>query len=391
MNILHITPYFVPAWYYGGPVQVAYGVSKELVKRGHKVTVYTTDTLNANGRIGERKEAIDGIEVKRFRNLSNSIAYSHKIFLSPGMLPAIRKEISSFDIIHMHEYRTVQNVIVHHYTRKRGIPYILQAHGSLPRTTAKLRLKQVFDAIWGYQLLEDAARVIALNETEARQYQAMGARQSKIEIVPNGVDPREFENIPGRGEFRKKYGLDGNHRIVLYLGRVHESKGLDLLIRAFASLSREMDSARLVIVGPDVGYSSELAELAQDLGTSDKILFTGPVYERGRLEAYVDADIFVTPSFLGFPVTFVEACACGTPIITTEKSDRLDWLDNHAGLVVAYDENQLKDALAKVLNDKDLARLFGENGKRLVREKFSWSKIAEGLGQIYREAITSYQ
>ncbi|MFC2066085.1 glycosyltransferase [Chloroflexota bacterium] len=386
MNILQVIPYFVPAWDYGGPVQVAYGASKELVKRGHKVTVYTTDALNVNCRAGEREEVIDGIIVKRFRNLSNTLVHKHKIFLTPGMLPAIRKEISSFDIIHAHEYRTIQNVIVRYYARKHGIPYVIQAHGALPRVTAKLRLKHAFDATLGYKLLGSAGRVIALNETEAKQYRNMGVSQDKIEIVPNGVDPREFESLPERGKFRAKYGLDKNHKVVLYLGRIHESKGLDLLIRAFASLSREMDSARLVIVGPDGGYSSDLTKLAQDLKASDKTLFTGSIYERNRLEAYVDADIFVTPSFLGFPVTFVEACACGTPIITTEKSDRLDWLDNHAGLVVAYDEDQLKDAMVKVLNNKDLARQFGENGKRLVTEKFAWPKIADELERIYLEA-----
>jgi len=386
MNILQVIPYFVPAWGYGGPLQVAYGLSKEMVKRGHEATVYTTDTLNTNSRVEERKEEIDGIKVKRFRNLSNALACKHNIFLSQGMLPATKKELGSFDIIHMHEYRTIQNLIVHHYAKKYGISYVLQAHGSIPRVAAKQRLKQMYDTIWGYKLLEDAARVIALTETESEHYQAMGVSEDKIEIVPNGIDLSEFENLPERGEFRKKYGLDGNQKIILYLGRIHITKGLDLLVRAFAGLSKEMDSARLIIVGPDEDYASDLSALARDLEVSDKTLFTGSIYERNRLEAYVDADIFVTPSFLGFPVTFAEACACGTPIITTEKSDRLDWIHDKIGYVVPYDENKLKDAMARVLTSRDLTRQFGENGRKLVREKLTWSKIAEGLERIYLEA-----
>ena len=75
MNILQVIPYFVPAWDYGGPVQVAYRVSREMIKRGHEVTVYTTDTLKANSRIEKTEEVIDGIKVKRFSNLSNFLAY----------------------------------------------------------------------------------------------------------------------------------------------------------------------------------------------------------------------------------------------------------------------------------------------------------------------------
>ena len=391
MNILQVIPYFAPAWGYGGPVQVAYRLSKEMVKRGHGVTVYTTDTLDTTSRVEEKEEIIDGIKVKRFRNLSNYVASKHKIFLTPGMVLTTSKELSSFDVIHMHEYRSIQNVIVHHYARKHNIPYVLQAHGSIPRIMAKQGLKKLYDTAWGYKLLGDASKSIALTETEAKQYQAMGVNAGKIEIVPNGVDLSEFDNLPKRGEFRRKYSLTAEQKIILYLGRIHKTKGLDLLIRAFAGLSKEVDSARLVIVGPDEAYSSDLTSLTRDLEVNDKVLFTGPIYEQNRLGAYVDADIFVTPSFYGFPVTFVEACVCGTPIITTENGAKLDWIHNQTGYVVAFDENELKDAMVKLLTNKDLAQQFGENGKKLVREKFTWTRITEQIERIYLEMQAANQ
>jgi len=395
MNILKVIPYFVPAWSYGGPVQVAYRLAKEMVRRGHEVTVYTTDSLDTQTRVEKKEEVIDGIKIRRFTNLSNYLASKHKIFLTPSVLLTAKKELSNFDIIHMHDYRTIQNVIVHHYAKKYSVPYVLQAHGVIPRIAAKQRLKWVYDVAWGYRLydvawgyrlLKDASKLLALTELEAEQYQNNGASKNQAVILPNGVDLSEFENLPERGKFRKKYGLDSNQKVVLYLGRIHQTKGIDLLIRAFAALSKKIDNVCLAIVGPDDGYASELASLAQALEISDKVLFTGPVYEGNRLEAYVDADVFVTPSFVGFPVTFVEACACGTPIITTKNNANLGWIDNQTGYVVAYDENQLHDALAKLLTNRDLAQQFGENGKKVVREKFTWSKIAEELERIYLEA-----
>jgi len=385
MKILQVIPYFVPAWDYGGPVQVAFKVSRELVERGHEVTVYTTDTLNESKRLDNREEIIDGIQVKRFRNLNNTLAYNHKIFLSLGMVPVTRKNLRHFDVIHMHEHWTIQNVIVSHYARRYGIPYILQAHGSLPQTTGRRRIKQFYDTIWGRHLMTGSAKVIALTETESEQYQARGVVEDKVEIVPNGIDLSEFEKLPDKGEFRQKYGLGTDDKIILYLGRIDRTKGLDLLVNAFSGFVGETDKVRLVIVGPNSSYSSELTNLVQNLAINDRVLFTGPIYERNRLAAYVDADIFVTPSFLGFPVTFIEACACGTPVVTTEKGDKLDWIDNRAGYIVAYEVNQLRDALVRLVANSDLAHQLGENGKRMVRERFNWSRIVEQLEYTYKE------
>ena len=383
MNILHVIPYFVPAWDYGGPVPVCYELSKRLVERGHNVTIYTTDVLDAGNRIREKEETIDGIIVRRFKNASNTIAYQHHIFVSPGMLFERNRELNDFDIIHMHEYRTIQNVIVHHYAKRFGIPYVVQGHGALRRIITKQNLKKLYDNLWGYKLLRDASRVIALNETEAAQYKSMGVIQDRITIVPNGIDPSEFNNLPERGKFREKYGLNDKQQIILYLGRIHQAKGLDLLAEAFAKLSKSLNNIKLVIVGPDDGYLPSVKKLIANLEMGDKVLFIGPLYGEEKLQAYVSADVFVTPSFYGFPVTFMEACACGVPIVTTTRWDRLDWMHGQVGLVVPYDKNQLQDAIANLLSDEGLRIRFGENGKMLVRERFNWTKIVEQVEDIY--------
>jgi len=382
MKILQVIPYFVPAWDYGGPLRVCYDLSKQLVRRGHEVTVYTTDALNATDRIKQREEVTDGIRIKRFRNMSNAFAYKHNIFLSTSMLLPV-KELRSFDVVHMHEYGTLQNVLIRHYVKKYGIPYVVQAHGDLPRVVAKQGLKKLYDSLWGYKLLRDASKVIALNETEAEQYKGMGLREDKIEVVPNGVDLSEFENLPRRGEFRRKHGLDNSCKLILYLGRIHETKGIDLLVKAFAGLSKHFADGNLVIVGPDDGYLLVLKALVRELKIEEKVLFTGSLYGEEKLAAYVDADVFVTPSFLGFPVTFVESCACGTPIVTTLRGDNLGWIHDQVGYVVAYDENSIEDALTRILNDADLAGQFQEKGRKLLSEQFTWSKITEQVEHMY--------
>jgi len=390
MRILQVYPYYYPAWNYGGVTRVVYEISKRLCEMGHDVTVYTTDALDSKSRIRIKSNPtiINGVKTFYFKNLSNYLTYKHHIPLPLEMPLKIKNEVKRYDIVHLHGYHHMLNVIVHYYAKKIGVPYVLQPHGSLPRIIEKQRLKKLYDWVWGYKILKDASKVIALTKTEAEQCKMMGVDEDKIEIIPNGIDLSEYENLPGRGEFRKKYLL--NEKIILYLGRIHKIKGPDLLARAFAELSKEIDNVKLVIAGPDDGYLTSLKKLVADLEISDKVLFTGPLYGEEKLRAYVDADVYVLPSvYETFPVSVLEACACGVPVIVTDRCGIADIIDNKVEYVVEYNKDQLKDAIIKVLSDEGLRRRFGEEGKRLVREKFGWDVVVAKVENIYRNVTRS--
>jgi glycosyltransferase involved in cell wall biosynthesis len=387
MKILLISSTF-PPHKLDGIATVSCNLAKSLVKRGHDVTVYTTDINDRYSRIPDTKgvKHLNGINVHYFRNLSNWLAFN-RYYLPLGLIPAIRRELKNFDVIHIHGYRDLPTLVAHYYAKKYGIPYVLQAHGSLTTFFQKGWLKKIFDRLWGYRILKDVSKVIALTSIEAEQYESMGVREDKIEIIPNGITLTEFENLPQRGEFRKKWGINDSLKVVLYLGRIHQTKGIDLLVKAFAGLTKELGETKLVIVGPDDGHLPALKKLTKELDIEGKVVFTGPLYERDKLQAYDGGDVFVTPSFYGFPVTLVEACACGVPIVTTAKGDRLDWIHGQVGLVVPYDKKQLADAIAKLLSNEGLRIRFGEEGRRLVKEKFNWEKIAEQVEGIYHHCL----
>jgi len=223
---------------------------------------------------------------------------------------------------------------------------------------------------------------------EAEQYKGMGVSEDKIEIIPYGIDLSVFDNLPERGEFRRKYDLGSAQRIILYLGRIHQIKGLDLLAQAFTDLSKALSNIKLVIVGPDDGYLPALKKLITDLGINDKVLFTGPLYRQGKLEAYVDADVYVLPSIYEiFSITLLEAFACGTPVIATDRCGIADVINGQAGLVVPYDKEQLQQALLHMLDDHKMRLQFSERGKLLVREKFDWEKIAEQVERVYEDIL----
>lgn len=391
MRILQVVPYFIPAWGYGGPQTTIYDLSKELVKRGHQVAVYTTDALNAKNRISETVETIDGIQVRRFRNLSNYIAHRYNFFWPQGMLSTTKKELPGFDIIHMYEYRTFQNVLVHHYAKKYGIPYIAQADGSLFSGLGKRPLKTIFDLLFGHRIMSDASKLIAITPTEVEQYKELGAEESKIAHVPNSIDLSEYEQLPRKGTFREKYGVT-EENIILFLGRIHKIKGLDTLAEAVAPLIKGGRSIRLVIAGPDYGYLDHLKKLARKLGIDGRITFTGFISGETKLAAYVDADVYVLPSiYETFPITILEACACGIPVIVTDRCQIADLVRDNVGFVVPYDENRLRDAILNMLTDKELRMKFGERGRILIKEQYNCSHRAEQIEAVYKEVLAEHQ
>jgi glycosyltransferase involved in cell wall biosynthesis len=305
------------------------------------------------------------------------------------LISYVEKGIRTFDVIHVHEYYTFQNMVVHHYAKKHNVPYILQAHGSLPRIGAWRRLKLFYDVLFGYRLLRDASKVIALSRVEADQYRRMGVPEEKIAIIPNGIDLSEYDVLPLKGTFKRKFGIPEEKKMILYLGRIHKTKGIDFLVRAYAHLVKRMnfEDAVLVIAGPDDGYLNEAKALAYTLGVPNFVIFTGFISEEDKLKALVDADIFVTPSFYGFPMTFLEACAVGTPIVTASLGDTLEWIGGNVGYVAQPALQNLAETIYRIVSDDELHRRLSKNCVEIVKSEFSIEKVVERLEKVYEKVI----
>lgn len=385
MRILQVIPYFYPAIAFGGPVQMAYLISKKLVQKGHEVVVYTTDAKDMTSRLDKNFETLEGIKIRYFKNISMIPVNKSRLFLTPNLISEIKKEIQSFDIVHLHEYRTFQNLVISYYAKKYDIPYILQAHGSLPSIVEKQRLKRFFDLFFGYRLLHYASRVVALSQLEASHYQRLLVPPEKIVVVPNAINAEHYSNLESEKHvFKKKFGIKFTEKIILYLGRIHKSKGIDLLIQSYSSVvAGSSEKTRLVIAGPDDGYLDEIKALVSSLDISDSVLFTGFISENDKIQALNDAEIFITPSFYGFPVTFLEACATGTPIITTTLGDTLDWINNNVGYVTSPEPEALSAAINMLLSNLELRNTFSNNCLNFSRTDFSLDKIVDELEQCY--------
>jgi glycosyltransferase involved in cell wall biosynthesis len=393
MKILTIINAFPPAWQAGGPVRATYEICRELVKRNHEVVVYTTDVYSRHlwSEYEENPTVMEGISVYRFKNLSDALARKN-MPIALGMMSSLEKSMREFDIVHAHLYRCFQAVQVHHYAKKYGVPYILQAHGSLPRIGAWPRLKWFYDVLFGHRLLKDAAKVIALSRVEAEQYKRMSVPEEKIAIIPNGIDLSEYANLPPKGAFKKKFNIPEDRKIILYLGRIHKIKGIDILIKAYAYMRNKMNlrDIVLVIAGPDDGYLNEAKRLAQALDVSNHVLFTGPLYGEDKMAAYIDSEAYVLPSrYETFPMTILEVYACGKPVIASEVGGLRDLVKNGETGLLFKPENvkQLAERISNILDDDKMAEEMGLRGRNFVEENFAIEKIIEKLEKLYEEAV----
>ncbi len=187
MRILQVCSKFLPEIAAGSSV-VAYAISKELAKRGHDVTVVSSNARDRASCVQAGRATLDGLAVFHFRSVGFALTRSMNVHFTPGMASFLAKRISDYDIIHLHEFRTFQNGVTHYFATRRRIPYLLQAHGSVPDNEVKVAPKFLFDRLLGRALLNDASRLLALSDVEANQYRRAGVPAGKIRIVTNGVD-----------------------------------------------------------------------------------------------------------------------------------------------------------------------------------------------------------
>ena len=395
MKILHVAHFFYPCLSAGGVVNASYQIASKQAE-DNEVKVITSDSCKERLKFPKGRYDVDvnGIKVDYFRNLSNRFKLATMLD-TPLYAPfRIKNCIRDYDIVHIHEHRQTLAILAAHYARKNNIPYIVQAHGSVLPFFQKEGLKNLFDKAFGFRILHNASCVFALTEVEKEQYMKMGVEEERIEIVPLGINLEEYENLPEHGQFRSRFNVCADDKLILFVGRLHEIKGLDLLMDSFNDFIKnegnddECSSIKLAIVGPDDGYLSHLEEKVGEYSLEENVIVTGPLYNDEKRQALVDCDLFVMPSkYESFTTSGLEAMACGKPLVLTKNNHIHDWVDGNVGIACDDNNDSLRKALEKMLFDEDLAKAYGENGKRLIAEKYNWDIINKQILDIYNRFL----
>ena len=317
MHILHLTPYYAPAYAFGGVVRAVQGMTTALVERGHDVTVLTTDALDHRRRyLGRSDEMISGVRVLQRPNVWPWLRGRVNLSTPRSMKQAAEALLPTVDAVHIHEFRTLENLLVTPVAARLGKPIVLSPHGTLSVDTGRGKLKAGWDRLLSPSLALRVDHVVALSEAERAEAEALwrgfGARRrpTRFSVIPNGVDPPDSDQGTQAADFRMRYQL-GESPVVLFLGRLQERKGVDVLIEAFKAAGVEDTS--LLIVGPDEGMLPRLKSLAAG---DPRIVFTGYLEGDARLGALAASDVFALPATgEGQPMAALEAMAAGLPVV----------------------------------------------------------------------------
>lgn len=385
MHIVHLTPYYAPAYAFGGVVRVVEGMAQALIERGHRVTVLTTDAHTQNTRTPAPTDEQNGnLRIIRVRN--QSVWLRGKLNLSTpfAMRQHAANVLADADVVHVHEFRTAENLLVTPQAHRQHVPLVLSPHGTLTPQTGRSAFKSLWDTLISPPVARRFDAVIGLTDHErteaAHLWQTFGA-SSAFHVVPNGVRLSDFANLPNRITARDRFGLPHDRRVVLFMARLHPRKGADILTQAFQQAN--LTHSHLLIVGPDEGLRPTLDTLAAN---DDRITLTGYLDGDARLAALAAADVFVLPAIgEGLPMAVLEAMACGLPVIISEDCHLPEVPTHSTGIEAPVSIEGVAQALHHIFAD-DLSRQhMGEAGRRLIESHFTWQSVAVQLEAIYEE------
>ncbi|HXY56938.1 MAG TPA: glycosyltransferase family 4 protein [Nitrososphaerales archaeon] len=384
MKIAQVNSYFYP-FMIGGAEWYVYNISKELIKRGDEVTVFTADRYGNES--APRDEVVEGIRVRRFP-LKLDLSYRMKLW--DGLSGAL--EEGSFDVIHTYDYAQKHTLDALNAARSSGAGSaltIFDVHSSIPRSWYKQIPMRYLDGYFARRAFPLATRILVRAPDLVKGLPEIEHWESKVRVSPSGVRPESFQTFDGQ-EFRRRYKIAGSP-LVLFLGRLNPLKGPQYIVEAAPTLVKDFPDIAFAFVGPDQsGYRSHLEARAKELGVSDRVHFTGMISDfQEKMEAYSACDLFCLPtSYEGTSQAIFEAMTQGKPVVATRTGGIPYQIeDGKSGYLVEHgDVRGLAEAMASAIRDSSKAKELGERGRSKVAD-FQYPALAEGLHSVYEEIV----
>lgn len=384
----------------GQNVYVAH-LARQLARMGYFVDVFTRHDNEAQPRIVNWESNVRVINVPagpaRFVPKEEMLPYMEEF--GRFVLRFARRQRVPYDLAHANFF--MSGMVAQQLKDKLDIPFVMTFH-ALGRVRRQCQgeadaFPDVRFAI-EERLMQEADRIVAeCPQDKADMQNLYNADPRRIDIVPCGFDPEEF--WPVATDARAQLGLDPNEFVMLQLGRMVPRKGVDTVVRALGLLhSVYQVKARLLVVGgnsetPDPVSTPEIGRLmtlADSLGVSDWITFTGQRPRAQLRTFYSAANVFVTtPWYEPFGITPVEAMACGTPVVGTAVGGiKATVVDGQTGyLIPPHDAEALAQRLAWLEQHPLMAERMGWSGMRRANQHYTWRTVAEQIAETYDRVV----
>lgn len=388
MKIAIVCPASLPATQFGGIMYLGLDMATELSKIGHDVTIFTTDLGFANNAHTFDKSLPRLESVEKFKiNRSHVWIAIQLFFINPGMYGQMMKDNS--DVIHTIGVRSFQSYVAALVAKKKKIPLIVSDQGGL-MTHPDISESFVKKFLYKLQLpmirfiINQAAKISAGNEYE-RKILSNFCDKSKITVIRNGIN---LETLKADLGFKQKYRIDGPY--ILFVGRFHTVKGVDVLLEAVNLLKGDasLGDTKFVIMGVDFGFESQMFAMIKELKIQDVVTVIKNPPREDVISAYGECEFLVLPSRWELsPLTPLEGFAFKKAVISTNAHGIPYTIsDNENGLLVrSEDPRGLADAVIELLQNKEKRTKLGLAGYELVQNVCNSKEMSMNTLKLYQE------
>ncbi|WP_152050340.1 glycosyltransferase [Tautonia marina] len=291
------------------------------------------------------------------------------------------------EVVHIHglwQYQTRRGAAV---ARQSGVPYLIAAHGMAEPWAMKHKAlkKRVYTALIEGKNLKQASSLHALSRPEIGHLRAL-APNATVCFVPNGVDLGPFDDLPDRSELEAEHPELVGKFCLLFFGRLHVKKGLDLLAEAMGRLARAHPEVHILLAGHDDGALSPFLTQMEGKGLEDRVTQLGHVSGSAARRVWGAADAFVLPSYSeGFSMAILEALAARLPVVVTTACHFAELDRSGGGIVIEPTQDGVTEGLRSLLERSHEERAtLGNRGRELVESQYTWDRQAERLAEVYR-------
>lgn len=385
MKILHVIPYMHPAG--GGPPVVVDRVCHELNELEVQADILTTN-LYANGQDQSWKEVWQSADRIQTQPVAQQSSYAK----SPALLNALRQNINEYDLVNLHTLWTHSSRVVRAVCQSAQVPYVVMPHGMLdPNSMQRKRLKkQIYGRLIEFPMIRASAGLLCTHEEEARLASESVSSLPTAYITPLGADSPPDKRETLRHEFYQSHPELQVKPTVVFLSRLHEKKGLDLLIPAIKVLRQSIPEVRLLLVGSgDSSYEQFLKDLIVQEEIGDSVMMTGNLSGREKWQAMAAGDVFALSSYQeNFALVVVDALALGVPVVLSNRVNI--WsniVEAKAGLECRLEPMHIAEQLQSLLLSPEKCRTMGDNGQQLVKQEFTWQRCAERTKAAYQSIL----
>ena len=346
----------------GGMVPSILGMTGSLARLGEPIAIVTPTPSRLDGTILPPDVELFGAEVD------------------------LEDSIRSAEVVHFHGLWQGHTRRGAPAARLANVPYLVAAHGMAEPWALRHKAlkKKVYTALVEGKNLRRASCLHALARPEIGHLRAIAPR-TPVALVPNGVDLRPFDNLPPRSALEGEFPELAGKFVVLFFGRLHAKKGLDLLARALGTLKRDHPDLHVLLAGNDDGALAPFLAEAEAEGVSGRITVVGHVSGERARQVWAAADAFILPSYSeGFSMAILEALACRLPVLITTACHFPELGRAEGGIVVEPTADGVTTGLRDLLERSPAERReLARKGRALVEAGYTWDRQAARLAAVY--------